>query len=76
MTDVLHDFARESFEADGKTRDIYRLGTGPAVIVISEVPGITPLSSPSRARWRHRTALPSSHTCSAHLVRRRACRMR
>jgi dienelactone hydrolase len=40
---VLHDFDRETFEAEGKTRDIYRYGTGPAVIVISEIPGITPL---------------------------------
>jgi dienelactone hydrolase len=39
----LEDFARESFEADGKRRAIYRLGRGPAVIVISEMPGITPL---------------------------------
>jgi dienelactone hydrolase len=42
MSSVLADFSRETFEADGKTRDIYRLGTGPAVIVISEIPGITP----------------------------------
>jgi len=41
--DVLADFAREPFTADGKTRDIYRLGAGPAVIVVSEIPGITPL---------------------------------
>ncbi len=30
------------FTADGKTRDVYRTGSGPAVIVIAEVPGITP----------------------------------
>ena len=39
---VLADFTRESFEAGGKRRDIYRLGTGPAVVVIAEIPGITP----------------------------------
>jgi dienelactone hydrolase len=39
---ALADFARESFEAGGKRRDIYRLGRGPAVIVIAEIPGITP----------------------------------
>jgi dienelactone hydrolase len=38
----LDDFAREQFDAQGKTRDVYRLGTGPAVIVIAEIPGITP----------------------------------
>lgn len=42
MTDTLADFTREPFTADGKTKDIYRLGSGPAVIVISEIPGITP----------------------------------
>jgi dienelactone hydrolase len=42
VTDSLADFTREPFTADGKTRDIYRLGSGPAVIVISEIPGITP----------------------------------
>jgi dienelactone hydrolase len=38
----LADFTKESFEADGKSRNIYRAGSGPAVIVISEMPGITP----------------------------------
>ncbi len=33
---------KESFEAGGKRRDVYRMGEGPAVIVISEIPGITP----------------------------------
>ena len=42
MNDPLADFAREPFTADGKTKDIYRLGTGPAVIVVAEIPGITP----------------------------------
>ena len=41
--DALEGFTKESFEADGKRRDIYRIGTGPAVIVISEIPGVTPL---------------------------------
>lgn len=40
---ALAGFDKESFEADGKARDIYRIGSGPAVIVISEIPGITPL---------------------------------
>jgi dienelactone hydrolase len=42
MTDALEGFAREGFSAGGTTHDIYRLGTGPAVIVMSEIPGITP----------------------------------
>jgi dienelactone hydrolase len=42
MNAPLADFALETFEAEGKTREIYRLGAGPAVIVIAEIPGITP----------------------------------
>ncbi len=40
--DELADFTRRSFTHDGDTRDVYELGTGPAVIVIAEMPGITP----------------------------------
>ena len=29
--------------SSGKKRDVYRMGTGPAVIIIHEIPGITPL---------------------------------
>jgi dienelactone hydrolase len=43
MTDTLADFESSTFSAEGTTRVIYRLGSGPAVIVISELPGITPL---------------------------------
>ncbi len=39
---ALEGFSKDSFEADGKRRDLYRTGDGPAVIVISEIPGITP----------------------------------
>jgi dienelactone hydrolase len=42
VPDALTDFTREPFEAGGTTHDIYRGGDGPAVIVISEIPGITP----------------------------------
>ncbi|MEU5884594.1 dienelactone hydrolase family protein [Spirillospora sp. NPDC047279] len=40
--DNLRDFERASFTHDGTTRTLYRQGTGPAVIVIAEMPGITP----------------------------------
>jgi dienelactone hydrolase len=42
-------FALEGFEmkpftsSNGRRRNVYRTGTGPAVIVIHEMPGITPL---------------------------------
>lgn len=38
----MDDFERITFTHDGVTRDIYRRGSGPAVIVIAELPGITP----------------------------------
>ena len=38
----LSDYERSEFEAEGKRRTILRRGTGPAVIVIAEMPGITP----------------------------------
>jgi dienelactone hydrolase len=40
--DDLADFEQSEFTHDGKTRAVYRRGSGPAVIVISEMPGITP----------------------------------
>ncbi len=40
--DPLSDFETTTFSHDGKTRTVYRLGGGPAVIVIAEMPGITP----------------------------------
>src|SRR5437763_10963331 len=40
--DALEGFARTPFMFDGKTRDVFRAGTGPAVVVIAEIPGITP----------------------------------
>ena len=41
--DPLADFESAPFTHDGETKTVYRKGTGPAVIVISEIPGITPL---------------------------------
>jgi dienelactone hydrolase len=38
----LERYEREQFTHDGTTHDVYRRGSGPAVIVIAEVPGITP----------------------------------
>jgi dienelactone hydrolase len=40
--DSLADFEAKEFTHDGKTRTVYRTGMGPAVIVIAEMPGITP----------------------------------
>jgi dienelactone hydrolase len=38
----LADYAEETFTHEGKARRLFRRGTGPAVIVIAEMPGITP----------------------------------
>lgn len=38
----LHDYERTTFTHEGKARTVFRKGTGPAVIVIAEIPGITP----------------------------------
>ena len=41
-TEVLQGWTKGSFTAAGYTRDTYRRGSGPGVIVVHEVPGITP----------------------------------
>jgi dienelactone hydrolase len=48
--DRLADFRVEDFSHDGTTRRVYRLGGGPAVILIHELPGITPECA-RLARW-------------------------
>ncbi|HEY6319125.1 MAG TPA: dienelactone hydrolase family protein [Acidimicrobiia bacterium] len=42
MADALDGFARSTFAHDGYERDVYAAGTGPAVIVIHEMPGLHP----------------------------------
>ena len=41
-SNALEDFTKSTFTHGGKTRDVYRQGTGPGVVVIHEMPGITP----------------------------------
>jgi dienelactone hydrolase len=38
----LRAYEKGSFTHDGKARDVYRRGSGPAVLVFAEIPGITP----------------------------------
>ncbi|MGW2182185.1 dienelactone hydrolase family protein [Streptomyces sp. NPDC001732] len=38
----LNGFTQDTFTHDGTTRRVLRRGTGPAVIVMAEIPGITP----------------------------------
>lgn len=42
MPDTLGDFEQQQFSFGGKERTVYRAGSGPAVIVMAEMPGITP----------------------------------
>jgi dienelactone hydrolase len=42
MTDALAAFEESTFTHDGLSRSVYAAGTGPAVIVIHEVPGLHP----------------------------------
>ncbi|MDP1820797.1 MAG: dienelactone hydrolase family protein [Acidimicrobiales bacterium] len=39
--DLLSHYERTTFSDGGKARDVYRRGSGPAVIVIAEMPGIS-----------------------------------
>lgn len=41
--EALEGYTCERTTYEGKTRNVYRTGSGPAVIVVAEVPGITPL---------------------------------
>lgn len=42
MDDVLAGWTKGTFTAAGLTRDTYRRGSGPGVVVVHEIPGITP----------------------------------
>ncbi len=39
---TLEGFGEFTFSHDGATRTVYRRGTGPAVVIMHEIPGITP----------------------------------
>ena len=41
-TDPLAGWTADSFSAAGFTRETFRRGTGPAIVIVHEVPGITP----------------------------------
>ncbi|MDP9465267.1 MAG: dienelactone hydrolase family protein [Actinomycetota bacterium] len=43
MTTALDGWGHSEFTADGRTLAVFRRGSGPGVIVIHEIPGITPL---------------------------------
>jgi dienelactone hydrolase len=42
QSEAMEGFVRGSFTAKGKTRETYTIGSGPGVVVIHEIPGITP----------------------------------
>lgn len=60
--DDLGDFRSRTFTADGRTRTVFEQGAGPPVIVIHEMPGLTPEAAGfARRLVEHgfRVALPS-----------------
>ena len=57
MADEGYDSALAGYTSEqvtllGETKTVYRTGSGPAVIVIHEVPGITPLVAEFGLGWR------------------------
>src|SRR5579862_5836787 len=50
VDDPLEDFTPRSMSFDGKSRKVWTSGTGPAVIVLPEIPGISPAVA-RLARW-------------------------
>jgi dienelactone hydrolase len=40
--DLLGDFRVETFSFDGISRDVYRIGDGQGIVLVHEIPGITP----------------------------------
>ncbi|MDC3955418.1 dienelactone hydrolase family protein [Polyangium jinanense] len=42
MAIELDGFQRQSFTHDGAEKDVYRRGSGPGVVIMTEMPGITP----------------------------------
>jgi dienelactone hydrolase len=42
MPETLDGFTTTTFTHDGVTKDVYRAGAGPGVVVMSEMPGISP----------------------------------
>lgn len=50
MDDSLEDFSRRAVTLDGATRTVYVAGRGPAVVVMAEMPGISPHVA-RFARW-------------------------
>ena len=55
MADALAGFTKIQFDDGRWTRDVYTRGSGPAVIVIHEMPGLHPLvlRFAERRSWRH-----------------------
>lgn len=43
MMDPVPGFQRSDFEHDGTTREVYRAGAGPGVVVMHEMPGLHPV---------------------------------
>jgi dienelactone hydrolase len=63
ISDALEGFERSTYSALGRTRPVYSLGEGPVVLVLSEMPGITP----SVAGFARTVAARGFHVVMPHL---------
>ncbi len=70
MTGAVPGFELTRFEYEGKIRGVYRAGSGPAVIVIHEMPGLHPAVTEFGQRSWTPASPPSCPRCSAARVRR------
>jgi len=60
---ALAGFTESTFTHDGYSRQVFAAGTGPAVIVIHEAPGITPEVAPSRGASSTAAIRTALNTC-------------
>ncbi len=60
---ALEDFEQFTFTHDGVTRTVYRRGSGPAVVIMHEIPGITP----EVAEFGRRVATAGFTACVPHM---------
>ena len=68
---LLPDFTQRSFDLDGTSKTVYVSGEGPAVVLLPEMPGISP-DLVRLARWIRTLASPSIfRRCSGSTARSR-----
>ena len=64
MADPFEGFDRLVFTVEGHTYPLFRLGSGPGIIVMTEMPGISPKVAAFAAGWPTRDTPPCCRRCS------------